>query len=30
MVGLPDLLFIVVSAAMFAVLIAFVYACGRL
>jgi hypothetical protein len=30
MVGLADVLFLVVSAAAFAVLIAFVYACGKL
>jgi hypothetical protein len=30
MVGLADVLFLVVSAAVFVVLIAFVYACGRL
>jgi hypothetical protein len=30
MVGLADVLFLVVSAAAFAALIAFVYACGKL
>jgi hypothetical protein len=30
MVGLADLLFLVVSAAAFVVLIAFVYACAKL
>ena len=30
MVGLADVLFVVVSVAAFAGLIAFVYACGRL